>query len=479
MYKTLLPLFGVIVLVFGITVLASNTPSDPGTTIAGDGASDADPTAVGTLLRIPQTEARYDPNSENAYNRFITNMYETGPDEHPTSFWFQNVHPFPVRVSVLARSCTSCTSARIAVLPQDAANELFRTNVLAEPSAAHAVGLFPGLVPAGALPVPDLTGVIAAAGLTKAIQWKEFDFDRHDEFADIPPGSPDRPTWGVFQFGIKVSSLGPVSRSVRVGLQAGKASYQEVNFTVYLSGVKPFMATPETVTVGEVQEDGSPIGKEFIYWSSTREANELPKPELSIPPNDPLIALGEPVRMTPTELEDFSRERSRTSTEGLAFVVRSGWRVPVTVLPKLPADGPGRDIGPFEKVIGVIGPGPDPGRVTVKGTITGLVSLKDGSNLKFGTIEGRTDTTRPVTLTSPKIDLDIEPVPDEFRPVSLKVEVGPASTNGARREWSMRVTIPANSGLGDLPADSAVVLRTKEPKPRLIRIPIQGTILRR
>ena len=48
-------------------------------------------------------------------------FYEpSGGKQIPVSFWFQNPHPVPVRVAILGRSCTSCSSARLAVVTPEA-----------------------------------------------------------------------------------------------------------------------------------------------------------------------------------------------------------------------------------------------------------------------------------------------------------------------------------------------------------------------
>ena len=64
------------------------------------------------------TDMAYDPTSDRPAERTFPGYYEpTGGQQIPVSFWFQNPHPVPVRVAILGRSCTSCSSARLAVVP--------------------------------------------------------------------------------------------------------------------------------------------------------------------------------------------------------------------------------------------------------------------------------------------------------------------------------------------------------------------------
>lgn len=459
--KLLLPILLVGLVVFVMTVISTYSPS---TTDTNDPAADL--TRPAQLLRLARLDARYDPTSDDPAERFLTGIYEVGEEERPTSFWFQNVNPAPVRLSVVGRSCTSCTSARAALVsPSDLAGVVSR----------KPVGLPPVGLPVGPLPVPDLAGALAAAAFLQPIQWTEFSFDPgKSESVEIPAGSEDAPAWGVFQFGVKVKAPGPVTRSVAIGLQAPDGTTQRLALNAVLVGAPAFGVTPTDMAVGELPEDGQPRPAEFVYWSATRGPADLPRPEVVFPKGDPLVAVGDPAPLSPPELTAL-QDKFRAGKDAPP-VVTAAYRVPLTLLP---AGRATRDVGPFEKTIAVSGPNPEPSRVVVKGAVVGLVGLKDNANLKFGQFDGSSNANREVTLVSANTDLELDPVPGEFKPVWLKMELSPPSTNGPRREWTMKVTIPADSGYGDLPGDAAVVLATREATPRRVRIPVSGNAFRR
>jgi hypothetical protein len=157
-------------------------------------------------------------------------------------------------------------------------------------------------------------------------------------------------------------------------------------------------------------------------------------------------------------------------------VVTAAYRVPLTLLPAGRGD-PGRGAVREDDRRVRPEPGAEPGRGQGGGRRAGR--LKDNANLKFGQFDGSSNANREVTLVSANTDLELDPVPGEFKPVWLKMELSPPSTNGPRREWTMKVTIPADSGYGDLPGDAAVVLATREATPRRVRIPVSGNAFRR
>lgn len=464
--KMLLPIGLVGLIVFGVTIVSSYSP----TQVDGPAGPGGAKNSPAQLLRLTRLEARYDPASEDPEARFLSGIYEVGEQERPSSFWFQNVNPAPVRLTVQDRSCTACTSARVALFSRQEVDGLVSRKTVALPPVA---------LPTGALPVPDLFGALAAAAFLKSPAWTEFAFDpKKDAPVEIPPGSEAVPAWGVFQFGVRLKVPGPVTRHVLIGLQDPSGGGQKVALSAFLVGAPAFGVTPTDLPLGEVPEDDQPRPVDVVYWSATRGPADLPPPVVQFPKNDPLIAVGDPVPLNPAELQALV-ERFRGSKDAPP-VVTAAYRVPITVLPPPPAGGPApaRDVGPFEKTLGVAGPGPDPVRVTAKGTVVGLVGLKDGANLKFGQFDARTNTTKTVTLVSSRTDLDLDPVPDEFKPRSLKMKLDPPSTNGPRREWTMKVTVPADAGYGDLPADAAVVLKTREATPRRVRIPVSGSLSR-
>ena len=102
---TVLPLALVVVVVFGVTLISMG--------VGDQKAADPIGANFNPPLYFTLTEMVYDPTSDLVAKRTFPGYYEpTGGKQIPVSFWFQNPHPVPVRVAILGRSCTSCSSAR-------------------------------------------------------------------------------------------------------------------------------------------------------------------------------------------------------------------------------------------------------------------------------------------------------------------------------------------------------------------------------
>ena len=111
---TVLPLALVVLVVFGVTIISLGVGEQ----------GKVRRTETGTMYSPPLffglTNMSYNPTSDRPAERTFPAYYEpTGGQQIPVSFWFQNPHPVPVRVAILGRSCTSCSSARLAVVPPE------------------------------------------------------------------------------------------------------------------------------------------------------------------------------------------------------------------------------------------------------------------------------------------------------------------------------------------------------------------------
>ena len=227
--KVVLPLVLLVVVVSGVTLISL-------------GVGDRPPTEEGSVQYSPPlyfalTEMAYDPTSDSLAKRTFPQFVEpTGGRQVPVSFWFYNPHPVPVRVAILRRSCTSCSAARLAVVPPEALRAV---------TARGAV--------AGGLSAPEHPGDLIpplAEPLLHSLAWQDFNLERPDQAIEVPPGSAEAPTWGVLQFGVVIAVVGPKPLSVEVGLAAGDNPQVPMPFHMVLTGVYPFEVAKDILMEG-------------------------------------------------------------------------------------------------------------------------------------------------------------------------------------------------------------------------------------
>jgi hypothetical protein len=95
------------------------------------------------------------------------------------------------------------------------------------------------------------------------------------------------------------------------------------------------------------------------------------------------------------------------------------------------------------------------------------VDLKD-----FRAVAGGQKT---VALVSDRTDLELSPAPEGTTPKALGVKLSEPRTDSGRRRWMLTVTVPGGAVVGELPADSVVVLLAKTPEGvQRVRIPVKG-----
>lgn len=468
--KMIIPIVLVFGVVFAVTVIKKIDNTPPADTFGTDTPSTTMP------LQFSYTKLKYDPQSSELWNRNFEAFHEVSDVERPACFWFRQTALEPTLIRVLGRSCTSCSSARVATIPQEAMDK-FVQNVAAD--------LPMTLSP---LPVPDLFTALAMAELTPAIAWHEFDFTNQEDTAKLPAATDaDHPIWGLFQMGVKIGAAGPKTLTATVGMKTESMQVPtQVPLSVTFFGMNPFEVIPPNVDLGQFPEGTSPRPVEVYYWSATRTPDaasgekHLPPPTLVVVGDDPFVTLSQPEKVHGADLEALAR---RLSVESESPIPVSGaYRVAATVHRQL-ADGREPEIGPFEKTIGITGPGVNNSRrVTIKGVTTGLVSLVNGDTIKLGN-NGQWnikygDTTE-VELVSDRPELQLELVSEEIAPNFLRVTLGEPVDRSGRRYWTLKIVVPPNAGAGSLPRDAAIVLRSKGPKPQKVRIPVQGQGFRR
>src|SRR6185436_19898826 len=107
------------------------------------------------------TKMLYQPGSEDLSSRFYPGVYEVSDVQVPVSFWFQNPHKVPVKVSAQARSCAQCSAARVTVFPHDAMKD-FQLRAAAS-------------LPLGAAGPPNLLLTLALTELLQKGERKDLD----------------------------------------------------------------------------------------------------------------------------------------------------------------------------------------------------------------------------------------------------------------------------------------------------------------
>lgn len=466
--KVAVPLVLFVAVIFGLTIIATQTPSTPPPT-GGEGGGDED-APTGPALNFASTKMAYRPDSDDLSARFFPGMFEVSDVPVPISFWFQNPHKVPVKVSALNRSCTACSSARVAVFP-DGAMKDFQLKAAAS-------------LPLGAAGPPGLLVPLALTHLLHQAEWKSLDFEHPDLAQEVAARTADgSPTWGILQIGIQVRSLGAQPKSVLVGLTPGKGMQQRLEFDVMLAGVTPFNIYPYEAKLGDLGAGSPPRKFVVFYWSGTRQPADLPPPVLSgFDPNDPFFEVGQPVPLTRDECAALG---DQLLAIGKTLRVTAAYQFPVTVYRRREGrpGGPAEpDIGPFDRTLAVTGPGTGhTATLPISGNMVGLVGLvgptdKQREKIDLGTFTGSAGTEKTVTLASEgsgPVDFTLEVARDKTTQ-PLTATVAPAPSQGSRRFWTLTVTVPPGFR-GDLPADSLLVLRAKaKGGDRLIRIPVTG-----
>src|SRR5262249_26809677 len=113
--------------------------------------------------------------------------------------------------------------------------------------------------------------------------------------------------------------------------------------------------------------------------------------------------------------------------------------------------------------------------VPVTANFLGLVGLVDTQVADLKYFNGRNGVEKPFTLASDCTDVELRPLPDEFRPRWLTATVESPQTVSGRRFWTLKVGVPAEAAVSALPADSVVVLEAKSADGvRKVRIPVKG-----
>lgn len=465
MRSNLMAVLGVgmlLLIVFGVTVI-SQYAGGPGNDVS---KSDEPAGIAGVPLLFAKNEMSFEPGSEDLDKKYFQGFFEVTDQLLKVNFWFKNPHKQPVFFTVRGRSCSACTSANVAVVSPEAMKRFEGQTALAR------FGV-------GVAPVPDLLTPLAHLALTNSLRWQALDFEQPENGVTVPAApDDDTPTWGIFQVVIKVSVVGYKKLSAEVGMAVGKSPTVRQVFSVATVGTPVLDVIPKKIEVGEFPEGSAPRVTELFCWSPIREQDELPPPSVNVNVKDPFIRLGTPVPLTQSERDRIYAERL---SAGAAQRVKGGYRIPVTVLRRVPASEVAAgapvqpDVGPFERQIGIATTGAAVLAVTVTANVTGVVGLVEGGIINLKDFNGRSGVERTVSIVSDRADLDLEVVPEECVPKYVKITLAAPTTENGRKFWAIKLVVPPDACQEDFPADSAVVLRGKTGGETIkVKLPVKG-----
>ena len=462
--KIVLVLGAIVLAVFGITVISKYTGrAEADKVTISEGVGDA---AAFETVRYGVNQIFYNPKSEDRALREFPGYFEVNDQEHTVTYWFHNPNPVPVDVTAVKRSCSACTSARLAVFPPKIPN----------PDVDLAGRAALGVAGAEAIPIADLEHRLATY---PAADWKLLDFDHPEVRQVVPPAGADgSPTWVAMQLKFKVRQKGPKLLEATLGFKtASQTTTLETIFKVGFIGMPRFEVLPAQIDFREMDESTPSKSESIIYWSSTVPQKELAPPKCSEPASEPFLTFSEPIPLTENEIGMLLTRNSRPDAPAK---VLGGYRVVATLHRKNPAPKPGQplelDIGPLEKSFVVLGDGneADPPVVRVKATVVGLVKLFNGNSVDLGSFSSKDGTSKSFTLQSDRLDLGLELAKEFLSPKVLEVELEAPTNESGRREWTLKVKIKGGATSGNFSGDSVVVLRDVATR-QLVRFPVKGT----
>ena len=458
-----------LLLIFGATLISQYAGEDDAAT-APVTPTDG-PVILGSPLLFSTTEATYKPDDESLNKRYFQAFHEVRNQDVRVPFWFKNPYPVPVLVTVRGRSCTSCTQAYLGTIPPQAMRQYLLMNALAGLPASPMFGFSP-------------IGILQQAVLTsEAMERQLLDFDKPNDGILVPAATDENtPTYGVFEMVIKVSGVGPKSVSALMAMQVGSKAPVPQEFRVSLVGMPPFDIEPKKIDLGDMTEGSPPRLLDLYCFSSTRGLDEFPPPTLSVNLRDAFVVVGTPVPLTPAEQQRVVSERMAGN---VIVRVVSGYRVPITVHRQNPnPSSPGEQsrpvIGLFERQIGVGGIGTTVHTLTLSGSVVGIVGLAEGTVIDLKEFR-RSGAEKIVQLVSDRADLVLSLNKDETTPKYLQSgELGEPRSENGRRYWALKVIVPKNSELSDLPPGSCIVLNGRIGNETIkVRLPVKGRALAR
>lgn len=486
-------LFGI---VFGVILIVQYAPKPPET-----GLGPVSGTANEPPLRFFTSSRKWDPEAEVLEDQVFPGFFEK--DTKGTAiFWFENRNTAPVVVQLKGVSCSSCSDGWLAPLPPQTTRDILQM---------AAVSSLP-LGPVSFLPV-GMVGPAAAIEPTR-LERQSHEFRTTDWTFNVPAAKNDdgwSPQWGMlalnFKAGPRQELMAVFSSQVK-----GTSPFADNEFRINYVTANAFDVPGAEIQVGDLTDSSSSRSYEIPIFSATRgpgTAEQLGTPNVKVmmpsgTAGDPgqFVTVGTPVQLLGKALDDFAADLPVKIGKGpngevAKLRVRSAYRIPVTVNPKV---GDQRlDIGAFERELWIACGDAQPRLVRVRGTVHGGMWLAAGKEIdlksfKFqsGYPEGRfeliTDNPSAEVVLSKteveerdaagelkKVTRDHVVVNGKVAPDVLKVSVERQDRKDPDRGYFwIKVSVPPDALQGQL-LNSYVVVEIKGPNPRRFRIPVKGS----
>ncbi|HWG41654.1 MAG TPA: hypothetical protein VN688_02630 [Gemmataceae bacterium] len=421
--------------------------------------SDTPPAPIADLTFAAK---RYPENTDNA---LTTEVNQTGYHD----FWFYNDSKEDLPVGLNLKGCT-CSEVDLTLVP-----ESWKPRFLAE-----AAGRLLQRAPQGLSQLPTVAATVTPERVFPELPEKETKTVTltAENSVVVPAGAIGwvRLKWTRTHVGrlILFAELwmgqrgGSVSARLDVGVMI--AEPMEVNKEI-------------SAGIFDIRDLEKGKSASIYCWSVTRpsfrikaeEVHERGKAE-----SDP-IELGWPVPLTSAELRGLE-----ASDKMQPFTLQSGYRIPLTIRAKA-QDGTPMDWGHFRRVVRLTREDEDavPVEVVVTGEVHGdiTVGAKVNGRITLGPFLKSRGARGSILLQTDAQKLDLE-LDSKRLPPYLKVRFPekPEETAAGHRMWLVEVEVPPNAASGDFPRadnpvyrDSAIYVKTREDRPRSIRIPVVGT----
>jgi hypothetical protein len=436
---------GGMILVVGLaTFLSQSLSSGDRTEVGGTALIDGPPIAK---LNFPTTVA-----SEAI-------LAEIKPSTGFYDFLFDNPNSGPLEVGLEVMSC-KCSKVEMLLLSTEEAK---RYKGSWEAGATQAL-----LAASGLLPALCSTAAIVEQGrsfLGTPARWRSM-MNKEDKPIPVPPH-----TEGI----IRLTWEGKQQQQQRL-----KASiwYQEVDNdkTRSFSVLEVPMLFVHAVQVEELKLDvheltaGARRTAAVLCWSPTRAGFQLSAREENGDPCFECRCVSLSAAECAIVLTNQKKERKAPPPPPL-----SGYLILVTVHER--NAGKQLDLGPFTRPI-TLTTDCEAGaqKIDIHGVVVGEVRIvgeeRNLINLSlFNADEGR-QANLVLESERPTLQLELEKYAPDYLQVDLQERSNPSPTGG--KQWELKVVVPPNKAAGRLPADSVVVLTTKDSPPRRFRIPISG-----
>ncbi|HUR55859.1 MAG TPA: hypothetical protein VMZ71_17110 [Gemmataceae bacterium] len=487
-------LFGV---VFGVILVVQYTPK------VDEKADDINKTSSNEPpLRFFTSTRKWDPESEVLEDRVFPGFFEK--DSKGTAvFWFENRNDKPVVVQLKGVSCSSCSDGWLAPLPPQTTRDILQM---------AAVSSLP-LGPVSFLPV-GMVGPAAAIEPTR-LERQSHEFRNMDWAFNVPAAKNDdkwSPQWGMLALNFKAGPRQELSALFQAQVK-GTSQFAENEFRIAYTTANAFEVPGAEILVGDLTDSSTARSYEIPLFSATRgpgTAEQLSPPNVKVmmPAGatgdpGPFVGIGTPVQLLGKPFDDYAAELPQKLGKGPdgefpKIRVRSAYRIPVTVTPKV---GEQRlDIGALERELWIACGDAQPRLVRVKGTVHGGMWLSAGGKdidlkqfrYQVGFPEGRfelvTDNPSAEVVLSKteveerdaagelkKVTKDHVVVNGKVAPDILKVSVERQDRKESDRGYYwIKVAVPPDAHQGQL-VNSYVVVEIKGPNPRRFRIPVKGS----